>query len=229
VAQRSLTLFCLKQAHAGYVFLTDQIVELDTEIERRMRELAPPPVPTTDPKPKPKAAVARCGAIPGLLERLFGVDLCTIPGFSAGAVHTLWAELGTDLSAFPTAKHFCSWLSLCPNNKISGGRILSVSTRASANRVAKALRLAAQALWRAKNELGEYYRRMRAKLGGAAAITATAHKLARIAYAMIKSKQPYDSTPHDTTSELHRLRTLNRLKAKAKELGYLVVEAPQSA
>ena len=152
-----------------------------------------------------------------------------MPGFSAGTVHTLWAELGADLSAFPTAKHFCSWLSLCPDNRISGGKILSVATRHTSNRVAKALRLAAQALWRAKNELGEYYRRMRAKLGGAAAVTAVAHKLARIFYAIVKTKIPYDPTPHETSSVAHRARTLARIRSKAKELGFQIVPIPQSA
>jgi hypothetical protein len=132
------------------------------------------------------------------------------------------------LSAFPTAKHFCSWLSLCPDNRISGGKILSVATRHCSNRVAKALRIAAQALWRAKNELGEYYRRMRAKLGGAAAVTAVAHKLARIFYAMVKTKAPYDPTPHDTTSLLHRERTLARMRSKAKELGFQIIPIPQT-
>jgi len=88
--------------------------------------------------------------------------------------------------------------------------------------------LAAQALWRAKNELGEYYRRMRAKLGGAAAVTAVAHKLARIFYALVKSKRPYDPTPHDATSLIHRQRTVLRLKSKAKELGYQMLPIPQS-
>lgn len=188
--------------------------------------MAPPadPAAPAQPAQKPvKKAVQRAGAAPALLERLFGIDLCAVPGFSAGTVHTLWAELGTDLSAFPTSKHFCSWLSLCPDNKISGGKILSVATRHSSDRVAKALRIAAQSLWRAKNELGEYYRRMKARLGGAAAVTAVARKLAPIFYALLKSKKPYDPAPHDATSLLHQQRTLARLKAKAKDLGFQMV------
>jgi transposase len=221
-------IFCLRQAHAGYLFITAQIAELDAEIEARLKAMAPAAPANPSPKKPIKEAVKRAGAAPALLERLFGVDLCEIPGFSAGTVHTLWAEIGPDLSAFPTSKHFCSWLSLCPDNKISGGKILSVATRPSSNRVAKALRIAAQALWRAKNELGEYYRRMRAKLGGAAAVTAVAHKLARIFYAVVKSKRSYDPTPHDTTSAIHRERTLFRLKSRAKELGFQMVPIPHN-
>jgi len=220
---RSEHIFCLRQAHAGYLFIVQQLAELDAEIEARLKAMAPPAAVSPSP-PKPvKEAVKRSGAAPALLERLFGVDLCTVPGFSAGTVHTLWAEIGPDLSAFPTSKHFCSWLSLCPDNKISGGKILSVSTRPSSNRAAKALRLAAQALWRAKNELGEYYRRMRAKLGGAAAVTAVAHKLARIFYALVKTKKSYDPSPHDATSLLHQQRTLARIRSKAKELGFQMI------
>jgi transposase len=224
---RAEHLFCLRQAHAGYLFVIEQISELDAEIAQRLGELAaqaPACVPSSTPA---KMAVLRAGTAPSLLHRLYGVDLCAIPGFSAGTVHTLWAELGADLSAFPPGKHFCSWLSLCPDNKISGGKILSVSTGHSSNRVAKALRLAAQSLWRAKNELGEHYRRMKAKLGGAAAVTAIAHKLARIFYALVKTKQPYLSTAHDATSHLHRQRTLSRITSKAKELGFALVPIPQ--
>jgi len=115
-------------------------------------------------------------------------------------------------------------MGLCPDNRISGGKILGSSTRPTANRVAKALRMAAQGLHHAQNELGEYYRRMRTRLGGAAAITAVAHKLARIVYAMVRTHQPYRSEPHDTTSTVHRERTVDRLKAKAKSLGFHLVE-----
>jgi transposase len=217
----------LRQALAGYRFVVTQITELDAEIEQRLTQLAADTPPLTVLPVAAKAAVVQAGPAPALLQRLYGVDLCAIPGFSAGTVHTLWAELGADLSAFPTAKHFCSWLSLCPDNKISGGKILSTTTGHSSNRVAKALRIAAQALWRAKNELGEYYRRMKAKLGGAAAVTAVAHKLARIFSALVKTKQPYAATPHDATSEINRQRTLTRITAKAKQLGFILVPSPQ--
>jgi transposase len=113
-----------------------------------------------------------------------------------------------DLSAFPTVKHFASWLGVCPDNRISGGKVLSARTKPSTNRAARALRMAAQALHHAKNELGEHYRRMRAKLGGAAAITAAANKLARIVYVLIKTRQPYRPDLHDGASELRRTRAL---------------------
>ena len=148
----------------------------------------------------------------GLLRRLCGVDLTAIPGLSAPTLQTLWTELGHSLAAFPTPKHFASWLSLCPDNRISGGRKLSVATRATANRVAHALRVAAQGAGNAHNEIGDFHRRMRARLGGAAAVTATAHKLARILYACLRDKTPYDTTRHASNHPKRRARMLNKLR-----------------
>ena len=236
---RAEHLFCLGQAFVGYQFVQKQIAELDVEIERRIKELAPPePTPVADSAspaetsaPKRKAAGKSAPAFDahGLLARLHGVDLCAVPGINVLTAQTWWSELGGDLSAFPTVKHFTSWLCVSPDNRISGGKILSVRTRPSTNRVARALRMAAQALHHAENELGESYRRLRAKLGGAAAVTAMAHKLARILYVMTKTRQPYRPDLHDAAGELHRIRTLARLKAKAKDLGFQLVPTPASA
>ncbi len=116
------------------------------------------------------------------LYRLFGTDLTAIPGISALTAHALLAEIGPDLSRFANFAAFASWLALCPANKKSGGKVLSSKTRHSNNRASRALRLAAQSLARSRTPLGNFYRRMRAKLGGSQAVTATAHKLARIDY-----------------------------------------------
>lgn len=232
-------LFCLGQAFAGYQFIQKQIAELDVELERRLKELAPPaPAPATDsavpaettaPKRKATGKSAPAFDLRGLLTRLHGVDLCAVPGINVLGAQTCWSELGGDVSAFPTVKHFTSWLCVSPDNRISGGRILSVRTKPTTNRLARALRMAAQALHHAENELGEHYRRLRAKLGGAAAVTAMAHKLARILYVMIKTRQPYRPDLHDAAGELHRTRTVARLKAKAKDLGFQLVPTPASA
>jgi hypothetical protein len=237
---RAEHLFCLGQASAGYQFLQNQIAELDAEIECRLNALAPPlpatpPVPVDSPAatvpPKRKASGKSAPAFDahGLLARLHGVDLCAVPGINVLTAQTFWSELGGDLSAFPTAKHFASWLGVCPDNRISGGKILAARTKPTTNRVARALRMAAQALHHAENELGDHYRRMRAKLGGAAAVTALANKLARILYVLITTRQPYRPELHEATGELHRARTLYRLKAKAKDLGFQLVPTPASA
>lgn len=228
-------LFCLRQAFAGYEFLRKQILELDAELERRLKELAPP-APATEPdaapapKPKAQGKSAPAFAAHSLLTRLHGVDLCAVPSINVVTAHTLLAELGGDLSAhFPTAKHFTSWLCLCPDNRVSGGKLLSVRTKPTTNRVSRALRMAAPSLHHAENELGDQYRRFRAKLGGAAAITAMAHKLARIIYGMLTRRQPYRPELHDAAGELHRARTLKRLQAKAKDLGFQLVPTPAAA
>lgn len=233
---RAEHLFCLAQAFAGYQFVQKQIGELDKELERRLEALAPP---VLEPAPgEPAAAAPKRKAVGksapafdacGLLARLHGVDLCTVPGINVLGAQTLWSELGGDLSAFPTVKHFTSWLSVCPDNRISGGKILAARTKPTTNRITRALRMAAQALHHAENELGEHYRRLRAKLGGAAAVTAMAHKLARILYVMITRREPYRPELHDAAGELHRARTLQRLQARAKNLGFQLVPTPASA
>ena len=100
-----------------------------------------------------------------------------IPGIGESTALTLFAEVGADLSRFPDAAHFASWLNLCPNNKITGGKIISSKTGPGTNRAAQALRMATQALYRSHSSLGDYFRRKRARLGTPEAITATAHKL----------------------------------------------------
>lgn len=187
--------------------------------------LAAPPVATQKRKGRRVGGKnAPSFPVTDLLRQLCGVDLSTIPGLSAPTLQGLWSELGSTLASFPTAKHFASWLSLCPDNKISGGRKLRVSTRATANRVARMLRVAAPGVGHAHNEIGDFYQRMRAKLGGAAAITATAHKLTRILYACLRNKQPYDASRHDQNSPARRSKALAKLRTKAKNLGFQLVE-----
>jgi transposase len=228
-------LFCLRQAYEGFGFTRAQIVSVETEVHRLQKALCeskPAPASGTPPAdgpgaPKPRRTTGKNAPafpIAELIKRHCGVDLTTIPGFCAPTLQGLWTELGGSLAAFPSAKHFASWLSLCPNHKISGGKILGVSTRATANRVARMLRVAAQGVGHAHNELGDFYRRMRARRGGAAAVTATAHKLARIFYACLRSKQPYDASKHDLNSPLRRSKTLAKLRAKAQKLGFQLVE-----
>lgn len=231
---RAEHIFCLQQAYDGYKFIRSQILIVESEVYRLQAALCPPqpeallPIePTQTPTPKPRR-VGRKNApnfpVSSLIGQLCGVDLTTIPGLSAPTLQGLWTELGSCLDSFPTAKHFASWLSLCPDNKISGGKKLSVRTRASANRVARMLRIAAQGVGNAHNEIGDFHRRMRARLGGAAAITATAHKLARILYACLRSKRPYDPSLHDLNSPLRRAKAISKLQSKAKYLGFQLVE-----
>jgi transposase len=152
-----------------------------------------------------------------------------VPGLQTPTVSTLFAELGADLSAFPSGDHFASWLGLCPDNRISGGKVLAVKTRHVKHRATQALRLAAQSLSRSQSVLGSFFRRMRAKLGAPKAITATAHKLARIVYHLITTRQPYQESRLAAAEAAHRRHSEARLRAQARALGFQLVPAPEQA
>ncbi len=136
------------------------------------------------------------------------------------SVQTILSEVGLDPSPFPSAKHFCSWLGLCPNNRITGGRIKSSQTQKNSNRAASAFRLAAQSLARSNNALGAFYRRMRGRLGAPKALTATAHKLARIFYRMWKTGEAYRDQGVDYYEQKYKQRVLRNLQKKVRALGY---------
>ena len=161
------------------------------------------------------------------MYRVTGVDFTQIEGFDALTVQTVLSEIGLDPSRFPTCKRFTSWLCLCPDNRITGGKIKSSKTRPSANRAARAFRLAAQSLSNSQGPLGCFYRRMRARLGAPEAITATAHKLARIFYRLWSDPGSYDPTRLDYYEKKNQERTIRYLEKKARSLGYELV--PRSA
>lgn len=158
------------------------------------------------------------------LKRILGVNLLDVPGFDVNGVIKIIGEVGTDMTKWPTFKHFSSWLGLCPGNKVSGGKVLSSRTKPSANRAAGALRLAAFTLYRSKSALGAYYRKMRARLGAPKAITATAHKLARILYAMLREKKSFVEIGQEAYEQAYKERQVASLKRKAKELGFALSE-----
>lgn len=180
------------------------------------------PLPESTKAKKPKGHILE---LRNELYRITGIDLTAIPGLQATTVHTILAEIGTSVSKFPSAKHFASWLGLCPDNRVSGGHILSVHTKPCANRAATALRMAATTLYRSQTALGDFFRRMRAKLGTPKAITATAHKLARIIYHLLKHRRPYDQTRFARHEEQYRRRLEIRLRNQAKTLGFALVPA----
>ena len=154
------------------------------------------------------------------LKTLLKVDLTEIPGVDANTVMKVISETGTDMSRWKSAKHFCSWLGLCPGNKISGGKILSSKTKPTHNRAAGALRLSANALYNSPSALGAFFRRMRAKFGAPKAITAAAHKLARLLYRLLHDPQKYKEIGESYYEKQHRNRMLKNLQRRAKEFGY---------
>ena len=162
------------------------------------------------------------------LYRMTGVDLPRINSVDAYTALKVIGEVGTDMTKWPTAKHFASWLGLSPNNRITGGRVISSRTKPSANRAAKALRLAANALYRSDSALGAFLRRKKAQLGAPKAITATAHKLARIIYAMLRYGQQYVDAGAEYYESQYHERALRAAKRRAAQLGYELVPVSDS-
>lgn len=222
-------LFTLRQAFAAYEQYQQWITECDQEIERLLEQLPdtvdprdqPPPPPRYKPTKPPKNEVALPEHdLRSELYRILGVDLTQIPGLRTPNVHALLCELGWDLSAFPTSKHFASWLGFCPDNRLSGRRLLSAKTRKIPSRAAKIFRVAAMTLDRSDSHLGAFYRTMRSRLGAPKAITAAAHKLARIVYELLTTRQPYDESLHARHESQHRQKRVRRLQRDAQALGF---------
>jgi transposase len=149
-----------------------------------------------------------------------GVDLTAIEGIDELHALTLVSELGTDFSKWPTVKQFSSWLGLCPNWHKTGGKVKSSAMRPGKNRAAGALRLAAWSLMRSKKYLGAYLRRQRSRLGAPKAITATAHKLARIVYNLMRYGLAYMQQTEAAYAEQVRQRLEKQLRRRAKEMGF---------
>jgi len=158
------------------------------------------------------------------LYRISGVDLTRIDSINVLVAQTVISEVGLDMSRWNTEAHFASWLGLCPDNRISGDKVLSKGTRHVVNRAATALRIAATTLLRSRTYLGAQYRRLRTKLGAPKAITAMAHKLARLVYRMLKYGQEYIDKGMQYYEERHRLQQLEQLKKNAAKLGLQVLE-----
>jgi transposase len=148
-----------------------------------------------------------------------GVDLTQIDGINSLTAQTVISEIGLDMSQWPTVKHFTAWLGLSPNNQVTGGKVKKRGRRKTQNRAAQALRMAAQGCNRSQSALGAYYRRMRAKHGPEKAKVATAHKLARIIYFMLKNKTPYRDVGVEGYEQRHRDRLLKNLQRQAHRFG----------
>jgi transposase len=153
-----------------------------------------------------------------------GADLSQIHGFGPYTVLRLLAECGDDMRKWPTAKHFTSWLSLAPGNKISGGRLLSSKTRRSSNRAAALLRIAAVNIGRTQTSLGAFYRRLASRTGKAKAVTATARKLAVLFYNALRYGMSYADAGADYYEERYRQRVVYNLQRRARQMGFTLVQ-----
>ena len=216
--------FALTQALELYDVYQAKVDACDGAIEtvlERLRAAAPAPVePLPAPRHQSRHTNDPAFDVRAALQGVLGLDLTQIHGIGPSMALKLVAECGTDLSAWPTAKHFTSWLCLAPSNKVSGGKLLSSGTRRSNSRAATALRMAAVAVGRTQTALGAFYRRLSSRVGKAKAITATARKLAVLFYNALRHGLDYTDPGASYYEERYRTRVLTSLKRRAKALGY---------
>jgi transposase len=186
-----------------------------------------PPSPKGEIKKKRKKPTQNAPAfdLRHELGRISGVDLTRIDGIEVMVAQTVLSEVGLDMSRWKTEAHFSSWLGLCPDNRISGDRVLRRGTRRVINRAATALRMAATTLLRSPSYLGAQYRRLRTRLGAPKAITAMAHRLARLVYRMLKYGQQYVDKGMDHYDQKYRDQQIQSLKKKAAKLGLQLMPA----
>ena len=223
-------LFVLQQSLQLYDDYTAQIAACDRVVEQQYATMkprwnAPEKLPVLPPvKKRSRSKNKPPDSTRQELFRISGVDLVAIDGLSASSAQTILSEVGTDMSRFTTEKHFSSWLGLAPHNDISGGKVLRSYTLKTDNRAGQAFRQAAAAVVRSDSAFGAFYRRKKGQLGKMQAMVATAHKLARTVYHMLKDKTAYRELDADTYEAQQREREVAALKRKAAKLGFMVVE-----
>lgn len=228
-------LFALEQAYEAYEFFHKQIYRCEKVIEQILSTMQTEPAKLQDKDNAESAPSKRrakktafnrspyCFNAPAAIKKVTIADLTTIPGIDANTAMKILSEIGTDMSQWRNAKAFASWLGLSPGNKISGGKLLSSKTKSSDNKAAQALRMAAASLYRSSTALGAFFRRMRARLGAPKAITAAAHKLARILYRMLTEGINYREAGENYYEQQYQSRVMANLTKRAKEFGYILV------
>lgn len=224
-------LFVLRCAYELHQTYEQKIQQCDEQAIAQMAQLPSRTEQAPPPRKAGRAAVRDMVAGIDLRAELYrwtGVDLTAIEGIGVLTAEVILSEIGTDMSRWRSEKHFTSWLALCPDNRISGGKILSSRTRHVINPVSDSLRVAAMTLQNSKTALGAFYRRMRARLGAASAITATAHKLARFIYRLLKHGEAYVQKGMEYYEQQYRQRLLQNLKKTAASLGLQLTPNEQS-
>jgi transposase len=233
---RAEFIFILGQSLEHYQSLQKMIGDCEKEVAKLMDEVPSKVDVAEKPLPAGRSRVKRKASMPPPIAdlrerqyRIFGVDLSSAPCINTGTIETLLAEVGPDLSRFGTASRFANWMALPPNNKVSGGKRLSSKTRKVNSPMANALRMAAQTASKSESAIGDFYRRMRARLGPQKAITATAHKLARILFHMITTGEAYDESVFTKTQEKFRQHQESKLRANARRMGYKLMPLDEAA
>ncbi|MFN6572600.1 IS110 family transposase [Dendronalium sp. ChiSLP03b] len=228
---RNEHVFVLKQELTLYEVYQQEITTIDQEIEKCLASFEAK-VDDEPPPSKRKRRKKPTGNNPNFdlrqyLYKIAGVDFTLIDGLDVLAVQTILSEVGLERGRFPTVKHFCSWLGLCPSQKITGGKVKSSQTRPVVNRAAKAFRMAAFSLTQSRSALGAFYRRLRSRLGAPKAITATAHKLARLFYQIWATTGQYTDPGMDYYEQKYQEQVLKNLRNKAHALGLELVPISQ--
>jgi transposase len=218
-------LFILHQSVQTWRHLKNQITACDQELERMTSQLEAK-MEESAYRPSKKRTSSKNqleGDWHRILCRSFGVDLTSLPGIQVSTGHLLLTELGTDWKAFPSAGHFASWLTLCPDNETSGEKVLRRRTRRAQQRIKMILRMAAASLHQSHSALGVKYRRLRTRLGAPKAITAMAHQLARILWHMVTHQVTYDDSLFAANELRYQQRRRKRLQAEASAMGFQLV------
>ena len=221
-------LFALAHAVKTWDHLRELISECNAQLAKQAESFAKKTCRATLPAPRRREHIRKNVLTFDAREvfyEILGQDLTQIDGISGATVSAFLAEVGTDVSAFATEKHFCSWLRACPGSNSSGGKQRSGKNRKTTNRLWTALRIAAQTLANSKSALGAFYRRKRAHLGPEKAINAAAHKLARMIYFTLKNQRPYVDPGADYYLEKHKARVIKSMEKRARQLGYQLTKA----
>ena len=216
---------------ASFDFTGIQLVEVDQEIEDQLKSLESHDGQPGKSKKRPggRGRNAPKFDLRTQLFRMCGVDLTKIDGINVTTAMAVISETGTDMSRFPDAGHFASWMGLCPGTKITGGKVMSGKTKRCANRAAQALRMAAAALRTSQSALGAYFRRLCTRMDKPKAITAAAHKLARLIYAMLTKGEEYVDQGQEYYEKRYRDSLVKNLAQRAAKLGFTVVPTEQVA
>lgn len=220
-------LFSLKQEFDLHTLIKEKITECDIEIEKLLStfdsKIDPNKQPLEDKKNPKKSKNESNFNLREHFYRICGTDLTRIDGLDVNSIQTIISETGLTMDKWSTEKHFSSWLGLCPNNEITGGKIQKRKSKKVINRAATAFRIGAQTLLRSQTALGAYYRRMRQRLGAPKAITATARKLACLFYRLLKFGQTYVDKGMDYYEKKYKDRVLKNIQKTAKNLGFALV------
>ena len=226
-------IFALTQALELYDVYQAKVAACDGQIEAILTRLRSSAVPPTEKLPaarhKAHSTNAPAFEVREALHAILGVDLTQIHGLGPYLALKLVGECGTNLSAWPTAKHFTSWLGLAPHNKISGGKVLSSKTRRTSNRAATLLRLAAITVGRTDTALGAFFRRLSGRVGKAKAVTATARKIAVLFYNTLRHGMTYADPGASYYEDRYRQRVLSNLQRRAKSMGFVLQQQAEPA